>query len=94
MERPNTILGLTAHLARTRWQQLSGRGRFLVAVGGAVLAMAGVHGARVAMGGGCCSSSCASMRAAHEASLEAAPLEVAPATAAAPTAASDCPYTH
>lgn len=90
MERPNTILGLTTHLARTRWQQLSARGRFFVVVGGAVLSLAGIHGARMAMGGGCCSGSCASMRATHESMAVTAE----PTAAAAATPASDCPYAH
>lgn len=84
MERPNTILGLTTHLARSRWQQLSARGRFFVVVGGAVLSLAGIQGARMAMGGACCASSCASMRAAHET------VTVTAEPAASP--ASDCPY--
>lgn len=93
MERPTTVVGLTTHLVRTRWQALSARGRLVAIAGATVLAMGGLGAVRMAMGG-CCAGSC-SMRTAHASVMEAeAPLEAATTEAAATPAATDCPYTH
>jgi len=62
-QRPNTILGLTSRVARDRWQRLSLAGRFAVVIGAAFVSLAALTGARMALGGECCSSGCPSMRA-------------------------------
>jgi hypothetical protein len=66
VERPNTILGLSQHIVRERWRQLSTRGRVLVIGGGLLISLAGVQGARMAMGDCACAHSCASMHAAAD----------------------------
>jgi len=70
--RPNTILGLTSRVARERWQRLSLAGRFAVVIGAAFVSLAALTGARMALGGECCSSGCPSMRAEHAAASSVA----------------------
>lgn len=58
MERPNTILGLTAHLVRTKWQGLSPRGRTAAVVVAAMLGASGAFAVKAAMNcGECCAAS-------------------------------------
>ena len=90
MERPNTVTGLAAHLVRTRWQALSPRGRVAATLVAGAMALGGVSAARMAMGG-CCASSCASMRAAHEAAMVH---EVPAADLSASAGATECPHAH
>lgn len=58
MERPNTILGLTSHLVRQRWQALSPRGRMAAIGVAAILGASGAFAVKSAMScGECCGAS-------------------------------------
>lgn len=57
MERPNTILGLTSHLVRQRWQALTPRNRMAVIAVAAIMGASSAVAVKAAMGGGCCASS-------------------------------------
>lgn len=57
MERPQSILGLTSHLARVRWQALSPRGRTAAVVVAAVLGASGAFAVKAAVSGACCAAS-------------------------------------
>ncbi len=64
MERPNTILGLSTHLARMKWQALSPRARTAVVIVATVLGASGALAVRAATcDGACCSSGCPSAHA-------------------------------
>lgn len=91
MERPNTVLGLTAHVARDRWQRLSTGGRVLIVVGAALVSLVGLVGVRMAVGGACCASECP-MAAAQAARIEAEP--TATAHAAPASTASPCSHSN
>jgi len=79
MERPQSIFGLIAHLARTRWQALSPRGRMLTIVASAAIAGAGAFGAHSMTSGECCASSAGCPMAARaQAQADAAEGETPP----------------
>lgn len=76
MERPNTILGLTAHLVRTKWQALSPRGRTAAVVVAAMLGASGAFAVKAAMNcGECCAASSGCPMAAAAAHGDAAPAD-------------------
>lgn len=78
MDRPRSTIGLTAHLLRVRWQQLTARGRMLVGVAFAFAAVLTLAGVRMALGG-CCAGGCPveSARLEAEAAAVATDTEVA-----------------
>lgn len=69
MERPNTILGLTSHLVRQRWQSLSPRGRWTAIAVAALMGASGAVAVKSAMGGECCGASGCPMAAAAQSDL-------------------------
>lgn len=93
MERPTSTLGLLLHILRTRWQGLTARGRMGASLAIALFAVAGIFGARMALGGACCASACPARQA--QLAAEAAELEAA-TVAGADTAEADtdCASAH
>lgn len=64
-QRPNSVLGLTRHLVRTRWQSLSPRGKTLSVVAAVLFGAAAFVGARSLA---CCAGGCP-----YQEAMEAAP---------------------
>ncbi len=68
MERPTSILGLTSHLVRQRWQALSPRGRWAAIAVAAMMGASGAVAVKSAMGcGECCGASSGCPMAAAQA---------------------------
>ncbi len=71
MERPTSILGLTTHLVRTRWQALSPRGRTFAIVAATALGVSGAWGvSAMTCDAGGCEGGCPMARARAQAQME------------------------